>query len=163
VQIEAQQAQVNGHRESRPFLVATTTILAIIVVWFLVFEPVFRSARISATSAQEEKYVRDAAMALDAYVSEHGDKYPDLSRDMTATLKPYIKDPKALEAMSRFEWNDQLSGKSARSIRDPHSQWVVYSEAPGTTNYAFGCADGFSHHASSGYLALVLRGKAHVL
>lgn len=134
----------------------------LLAFWYGILAPDLRSARTAALSAQEDEYVKEADRALLGYVDDHGDRYPKLSGDMTPVLRPYLKDPKAIEAIGRFIWNDRLSGKSERAIEDPSDQWVLYSLAPGTKTYAIGFADGFEHYASSRFLALVLQRKARL-
>jgi hypothetical protein len=132
------------------------TVAAILGVPYLILYPVFRSAKIASLRGAEEGYVRSADLALIRYMGGRGDRYPNLSGDMVSMLRPYISDPKAIEAMSRFVWNDKLSGKRENDLVDPSSQWVLYSRYPASTSYVIGMADGHLAFTSSQHLDEVL-------
>ena len=150
-----QPPPVQVNKDSRPFLIGAAFLLVLFVARFVIIAPVLKSAKRAAAHAQQEAYVRSADLALIRYMDEHGDRYPDLSKDMVSTLRPYINDPKVIEAMSRFVWNDKLTGKTPGKLYDPTGQWVVYSKTPGQNLCAVGYADGHVHYASPGSLQTI--------
>lgn len=87
----------------------------------------------------ERDYMEKASTALERYVDDHGQRYPNMSGDMAVLLHPYINDPKLLAAMSHFVWNESLSGKNARDV-DP-TAWVVFWGAYGLDRYTVSCED----------------------
>lgn len=130
--------------------------LLILAVLADVLIPAYRSAKIAAKTQEELHYVRNADGALLNYLGDHGYRYPRLSGDMVATLRPYIKDPQVIQAMGHFVWSDKLSGKKIGDLKDPANQIVVYSVVPGASSVAVGMADGFAKRWPLGYLPTIV-------
>ena len=151
MQIESPQA-IKRPRTSRPFLVGAATLLAITSFYYAVLEPQARDARTASRTARELDYVRRADYALIDYMSEHDGRFPQLSGDMVSTLRPYIKDPKVLDAMKYFVWNDKLSGKRAEDLDHPNQIVVLYSVVPLTDSIAIGTAGGITFRMPTEYL-----------
>jgi hypothetical protein len=130
------------------------TIAVSVIYWVLV--PPLTSAKRAAAQSKEEGYVRTADLALIDYANDHEGRYPRISGDMAATLKPYLHDQSTVEAMSRFVWNDNLSEQKRDDVYDER-QWILYSHIPGTSMFMVGFEDGSTHYAARGYLDRIIR------
>src|SRR4051812_33106716 len=90
--------------------IAVPVLLAVWCFWGLILGPNLRSAMKVRSMANETNYVREADYAVLAYANDHGGRLPKLTENLGSILKPYLKDPKAIQAMNRFVWNDKMSG-----------------------------------------------------
>ncbi len=149
--MESEGTKTKRDRASRAPLVTTLTILFALAIWFVVLAPVFESAKMSALEGREVGYVRAADIALIQYAADHGDRYPDLSRNIPATLAPYIHDSNVLQAMGRFTWNDKLSGLRLEDIDNHTDLWVIHSSAPTSTMIAYANVDGLARDVNPTY------------
>ena len=163
MQIESEGMKVKRDRASRAALVTTITILASIAIWFVVLQPAIQSDMRSIALGKEENYVKAADLAMIYYLADHGDRFPQLSGDLTPLLKPYMKDPDAVSAVNRFTWNNKLSGMKTEELYDTEELWMLYSKAPGTNMYAVGFAGSHVHYAAPRYLAHVLQQGEQIL
>jgi hypothetical protein len=140
MQQESTKPPNSGGKQVARGVMYATAILALL--WFFVLAPRYQDVQRARANSFEMDSVRAAGIALIQYTADHSDRYPNLSGDMVSTLRPYIKDPKVVEAMSRFVWNGKLSGKTHQDLDDPEKMWVLYSKISWSGMYVVGSADG---------------------
>lgn len=119
-------------------------------VIYEVFVPSVVSAERSSAVARETTYVKAANLAMLDYVNNHGDQYPNLSGDMTATLAPYIKDADVLKHVKGLVWYADLSGKEPDHGYG-RQHWLVYAPNDGLSRVSVGWEDGHCTEVPTGH------------
>ncbi len=131
---------VQGRRMATAYYTADLDTVPYLVDALLVQAAAFIKSALEEEREQEAADECAAAlellwMAMEAYVEEHGDQFPDADR-WVQELAPYVDDEEILkcsrddtDALSSYGMNAALSGKSLAELDDPASVVVLYETA----------------------------------
>jgi hypothetical protein len=106
--------------------------------------PAFSAAKQAARANVELSDAKMVAIAVQIYVSDSDNHYPDFSSAGEAAdkLQPYLKSGSLGMSARTYGWDLSLSGAAEEEVADPPATWMFHAVTPGPTRkYVVGYAD----------------------